>query len=135
MRQAKLARAVVAQATQAENVELKGDEMLDSEKFWFFVIATVIGVFWYYKREKEYERKKKNSTCPRCKTPFAYYRKTTGKEILSEGYVSEDVKDSDGNYRRQAFRAGKQKIFFTATCKECGFSQSGETIDTYKERV
>lgn len=86
-----------------------------------------------------YQQNKEETTCPRCKTPFSWYEESIGSETLSESVVSEDVKVDDGNNRhhfeRRAFRVGKRKYYYRATCKECGYTQDRTSVGSYKERV
>ena len=171
--QAKLARAVVAQAIQAENVELKGDEMnvgclikslfigifaapivwgilfiiaiglrLLFDSSWlglliarwdsFFVIS---GLCYPLAVWLAYQTDKKDTTCPRCKMPFSWYEKLIRTETLSEDYISQDVKDDDGVYRRKAFRVGKERDYYRATCKECGFTTERTEVGSFKREV
>ena len=102
----------------------------------FFVLCIIcypLGVLASYHIEKE------ETTCPRCKKPFSWYEKSTGSETLSESVVSEDVKVDDGNNRyhfeRRAFRVGKRRYYYRATCKECGYTQDRTEVGSYKERV
>ena len=66
-----------------------------------------------------YRNDKKDTTCPRCKTPFSYYVKNEGYETLSSDYISEDVKVNDGNgrhhFERRAFKVGKRKHYYKGT--------------------
>lgn len=81
------------------------------------------------------QRKKKDTTCPRCKTPFSYYDELIKTETLSEDYISQDVKDSDGVYRRKAFRVGKEKDYYRTTCKECGYTTERAEVSSFKREV
>lgn len=69
-----------------------------------------------------YEKYKQESTCPRCKMPFVFYEKRVGSETLSEDYISQDVKGSDGVYRRKSYKVGKERNYYKSKCKECGYT-------------
>ena len=95
-----------------------------------FAVITYPLVVWYF-----YNKDKKKSTCPRCKTPFAYYEKSIGSETLSEDYISQDVKDSDGYYRRKSYKVGKEKKYYEGQCKECGHTTKRSEIGSFKREV
>lgn len=82
-----------------------------------------------------YEHYKKQSTCPRCKTPFVYYEKSIGSETLSEDYITQDVKDSNGVYRRKSYKVGKERVHYKSTCKECGHTTERSAVGSFKREV
>lgn len=82
-----------------------------------------------------YEGYKEKSTCPRCKTPFAFYEKRVGSETLSEDYISHDVKGSDGVYRRKSYKVGKERNYYKSKCKECGHTKERQDVSSFKREV
>lgn len=98
--------------------------------FWVSSIISyllcVIGLFFKHKEE---------STCPRCKEPFAWYEEKEGTETLSEDYISQDVKDDNGIYRRKAYRIGKERDYYRSTCKECGYTTTRTELGSFKREV
>lgn len=98
----------------------------------FFVLCIIcypLGVLASYHIEKE------QTTCPRCKKPFSWYEERTGTETLSEDYISQDVKGNDGIYRRKSFRVGKERDYYCATCKECGYISERTEVGSFKREV
>lgn len=90
----------------------------------FFILAV-----WFYKDDKE------STTCPQCKTAFAYESKHIKTQTLSEQIVSRDVKDEKGKYRRKAFRIGREKRHHRATCKECGYTKEWTDENSYSREI
>lgn len=82
-----------------------------------------------------YAKYKEESTCPRCKTPFVFYEKSVGSETLSEDYISQDVKGSDGVYRRKSYKVGKERNYYKSKCKECGFTKERQAVSNFKREV
>lgn len=101
-----------------------------------FVIITTLGyIFGAYSL---YQHDKEKSTCPRCKTPWAWYKKLTDTETLSEGYISEDVQKSDNGrqyYVRKGFRVGKERDYYRSTCEECGYTTQRTQVSSYKREI
>lgn len=87
---------------------------------------SVIGLFSNYKEK---------ATCPRCKEPFVWYEEKEGTETLSEDYISQDVKDSEGIYRRKSYRIGKERDYYRSTCKECGYTETRTEVGSFKREV
>lgn len=82
-----------------------------------------------------YNGYKKQSTCPRCKTPFVFYEKEVGTEALSEDYITQDVKDSNGVYRRKSYKVGKERVYYETKCKECGHTTERSAVRDFKREV
>lgn len=82
-----------------------------------------------------YENYKQKSTCPRCKTPFVFYEKCVGSETLSEDYISHDVKDNDGTYRRRSYKVGKERNYYESKCKECGYTKERNEVSNFKREI
>ena len=82
-----------------------------------------------------YESYKQKSTCPRCKTPFVFYEKCVGSETLSEDYISQDVKGSDGTYRRKSYKVGRERNYYEAKCKECGHTTERNEVSNFKREI
>lgn len=82
-----------------------------------------------------YESYKQKSTCPRCKTPFVFYEKCIGSETLSEDYISQDVKDSDGTYRRRSYKVGRERNYYESKCKECGYTTERNAVSNFKREI
>lgn len=82
-----------------------------------------------------YENYKQKSTCPRCKTPFVFYEKCVGSETLSENYISHDVKDNDGTYRRRSYKVGKERNYYKSKCKECGYTKERQAVSNFKREI
>lgn len=82
-----------------------------------------------------YIQDKEKTTCPRCKEPFVWYEEKEGTETLSEDYISQDVKDSEGVYRRKAYRIGKERDYYRSTCKECGYTTTRTEVGSFKREV
>lgn len=94
-----------------------------------YIISYTILVTYFYKRDA------KKSTCPRCKMPFVFYEKRVGSETLSEDYISQDVKGSDGIYRRRSYKVGKARYYYEAKCKECGYTKERQSVSNFKEAI
>lgn len=82
-----------------------------------------------------YVKDKEKTTCPRCKESFVYIEEKEGTETLSEDYISQDVKDSEGIYRRKSYRIGKEKHYYRSTCKECGYTDTRTEVGSFKREV
>lgn len=82
-----------------------------------------------------YENYKQKSTCPRCKMPFVFYEKCVGSETLSEDYISQDVKGSDGVYRRRSYKVGKERNYYESKCKECGYTKERQAVSNFKREI
>lgn len=102
----------------------------------FFIIMVILAVIlfpvciW-----GTYESYKQKSTCPRCKTPFVFYEKCVGSETLSENYISHDVKDNDGTYRRRSYKVGKERNYYESKCKECGYTKERNEVSNFKREI
>ncbi|MGX3011707.1 hypothetical protein ACWIUD_09170 [Helicobacter sp. 23-1044] len=95
-----------------------------------FAVITYPIVVWYF-----YNKDKKKSTCPRCKTPFVFYEQEAGTETLSEDYISQDVKDSNGVYRRKSYKVGKERKYYEGKCKECGHTTKRNEVSNFKREI
>ena len=116
---------VIANTTISENAQ----ELL----FIIVTLATIVIIpilAWYF-----YSENKQQTTCPRCKTPFVFYEKEVGSETLSEDYISQDVKDSNGVYRRKSYKIGKERVYYESTCKECGYTTKRDAVRDFKREV
>ncbi|MGX2983534.1 hypothetical protein [Helicobacter sp. 23-1045] len=82
-----------------------------------------------------YNDYKKKSTCPRCKMAFVFYEKEVGSETLSEDYITQDVKDSNGVYRRKSYKVGKERVYYETKCKECGHTTKRNAVGNFKREV
>lgn len=111
------------------DVEAMNEYVLTTLKIIVYIISYAITVTYLYKRDA------KKTTCPRCKTPFVFYEKCVGSETLSEDYISQDVKDSDGTYRRKSYKVGKERNYYEAKCKECGHTTERNAVSNFKREI
>lgn len=94
----------------------------------YIILYAIIATYFYNSSAKK-------STCPRCKTPFVFYEKCVGSETLSEDYISKDVKDSDGRYRRKSYKVGKERNYYESKCKECGHTTKRDAVINFQREV
>lgn len=111
------------------DVEAMNKSVLTVLNIIVYIILYIILVTYFYKRDA------KKSTCPRCKTPFVFYEKCVGSETLSEDYISQDVKDNDGTYRRRSYKVGRERNYYESKCKECGYTTERNEVSNFKREI
>lgn len=114
---------------------------------WCLIISVIIallvwiigGIYLLISDTKGYYKyKKRETTCPNCKEPFAWSVNSSSGKELSKDYKTKEVKVGYGkneHTRRGVFAYGTREVHYYGTCAKCGYKSSWQGTRNYEREV